>query len=177
MTNKPTEEELTRVLSGNLPLKEKLMAITRLTGLHLQVDRCFLYVRNPEAGKGRIEFCWCAHKDVEDVTQHVWQYDLDLPEQDPLFGAAISLQPSVYVEDVLTAPKEVLNQEFEENTFGHRALIHAHIHMDNQLWGILQPAVWNTPRNWNSEDHDFIEALLIELGPLVKEYATELDIS
>ncbi len=177
MINEPTIEQIYRTLHDENPVKEKLYAITRLTGLFLQAERCFMYLRNPEAAKGRIEFCWCAHKDVPDVTQYIWQYDLDLPEEDPLFGAAISLQPSVYVDDVLLAPSHVLNQDFEEKTFGHRALIHAHILLDDQLWGILQPALWHKPRIWTKEEKDFIEHLLPQLAPLAKEYVQAQAIS
>ncbi|MDU0369007.1 hypothetical protein ACFPAF_01260 [Hymenobacter endophyticus] len=32
--------------------------VLRLVGEYLHADRCFLYVRDPAVGRGRIAFCW-----------------------------------------------------------------------------------------------------------------------
>lgn len=89
---------------------------------------------------------------------------------DQLIRAGLAMKPSVYVDDVKTASPEVLNQQFEEETFGHRALIHAHIQMDNQLWGILQPCMFGSPRHWTTEEKTQIEAILPRLQPVVAAY-------
>ncbi|MCA8830770.1 GAF domain-containing protein [Hymenobacter pini] len=142
----------------------------RLVGEFLHADRCFLYVRDPAVGRGRIAFCWRRTPAVPDP-RHDWQDDTtDLPKQDPLFRAALAAQPSVYVEDVETAPPTVLNRAFEHETFGHRALIHAHITEHGQLWGILQPCLFGLPRPWTPAEHDAVESVLPLLLPVIQQY-------
>ncbi|HEX8427544.1 GAF domain-containing protein [Hymenobacter sp.] len=139
-------------------------------GKYLDADRCFLYVRDPAIGKGRIAFCWRKNDAVPNPI-HDWQEDTtDLPKEDPLFRAALATQPSVFVEDVEVATHDVLNREFEHKTFGHRALIHAHITDNNQLWGILQPCLFGQPRHWTSKERAAMEAILPALVPVVKAY-------
>jgi GAF domain-containing protein len=152
-----------------------LRQVVRYVGETLRADRCFLYVRNPAAGKGRIAFCWRKYASIPDVTQAEWQDDtVSLPDEDPLFAAALSDEPSVFVEDVETAGPDVLNKAFENRTFGHRALIHAHITDHGELWGILQPCQFGHPRRWTQYERGFVEDLLPQLLPLIKKYvATE----
>jgi GAF domain-containing protein len=146
----------------------------RQVGETLRADRCFLYVRNPAAGKGRIAFCWRRFATIPDVTQPEWQEDTtDLPDEDPLFAAALATEPSVFVEDVESAPPDVLNKTFENRTFGHRALIHAHITEEGQLWGILQPCQFGHPRRWTQHEQHYIETLLPQLLPVVKQFVAE----
>jgi GAF domain-containing protein len=67
----------------------------------------------------------------------------------------------------------VLNREFEDKTFGHRALIHAHLVLDNKLWGILQPAIFGKPRHWSAQDRTFIEHLLPRVAPVVRDFVKQ----
>lgn len=150
--------------------------VLRAVGTQLQADRCFLYIRDPAAGKGRIAFCWRKDDTIPNPI-HDWQVDTDeLPAEDPLIRAALADKPSVFVDDVETAPAEVLNRDFEHKTFGHRALIHAHITENGRLWGILQPCVFGQPRHWTDADRTFILALLPELLPVIKAYVHQLPI-
>lgn len=87
-----------------------------------------------------------------------------------MFRAALAAQPSVFVEDVTEAGPEVLNQEFERTTFGHRALVHAHITEHGQLWGILQPCVFGHPRHWTGAERAFLNAAVPLLLPVVQAY-------
>lgn len=145
-------------------------AALQLVGEHLRADRCFLYVRDPAAGRGRIAFCWRRTAAIPDP-RHDWQDDTtDLPQQDPLFRAALAARPSVYVADVETAPPTVLNRTFEHETFGHRALIHAHITENSQLWGILQPCLFGSPRDWTPAEHAAVESVLPLLLPVIQQY-------
>ncbi|WP_400190181.1 GAF domain-containing protein [Hymenobacter sp. B81] len=148
-------------------LNEALAAL----GEQLRVDRVFLYVRDPARGRGRIALAWRRHARVPDP-RHDWQDDTgELPRQDPLFRAALAGQPSVYVPDVEAASPAVLSREFERRTFGHRALVHAHV-LDarGQLWGIVQPCVFGQPRAWTAAEQAHIEAQLPRLLPLVQAY-------
>ncbi|WP_310394977.1 GAF domain-containing protein [Hymenobacter sp.] len=156
--------------SPGLPPEARLQRTLEAVGHHLDVDRCFLYVRNPARGRGRIALVWRRDDAVPDP-RHPWQDDTGtLPHQDPLFRAALAARPSVYVEDVETAGPEILNREFEHQTFGHRALVHAHIVADQTLWGILQPCVFGRPRPWTAAERAYLGALLPPLQPVVEAY-------
>lgn len=147
-----------------------LQRVLELVGQALAADRCFLYVRDPSVGRGRIALCWRRTDDIPNPI-HDWQDDTtDLPQQDPLFQAALAARPSVFVEDVETAPPSVLNRNFEHETFGHRALIHAHITEDEKLWGILQPCLFGAPRHWTTEERATIESILPLLVAPIQAY-------
>ncbi len=152
---------------------QTLNEVVETVGTVLNAERCFLYVRQPGQQHGRIAFCWRKDETIPDVIQPDWQPDTtDLPREDPLFRAAIEGRPSVYVDDVETAGPEVLNQEYEHKTFGHRALIHAHIQRDGQLWGILQPCLFIGPRTWTEIEKTHIEAILPRLQPVIAAYVS-----
>jgi GAF domain-containing protein len=150
-----------------------LDAIVGCVGQSLQADRCFLYVRRPVLGLGRTAFCWRRNADIptKNTIQPEWQADTTgLPDEDPLIRAGLAMKPSVYVDDVEAAGPQVLNRQFEEETFGHRALIHAHIQKDGQLWGILQPCMFGSPRHWTAQEKEQIETILPRLQPLIEAY-------
>lgn len=169
MTSSPLAD-LTAVLAAENPPAEALQQALGLIGPHVRADRCFVYVRDPAQGRGRIAFVWRLDEAVPDP-RHDWQDDTgELPAQDPLFRAALAARPSVFVEDVTEAGPEVLNQDFERRTFGHRALVHAHITAGGELWGILQPCVFGHPRHWTAAEREYLEAAVRLLLPVVKEY-------
>lgn len=161
-------------LPENESPQETLNEAVRQVGETLRADRCFLYVRDPAAGKGRIAFCWRRYATIPDVIQAEWQEDTSsLPDEDPLFAAALATEPSVFVEDVESAPPDVLNKTFENRTFGHRALIHAHVTEAGQLWGILQPCQFGHPRRWTQHEQNYIETMLPQLLPHIKRFVWE----
>ena len=147
-----------------------LNEVVRLVGEALHADRCFLCIRNPATRQSRIAFVWRRDESVPDVRpEHSeWVDETPLPADDPLYAAALAGRPSVYVDDVQTAPPGVLDREFEARTFGHRALVHGHVVADGTLWGILQPAVFGQPRGWTEPDRHFVELLLPQLIPLIR---------
>jgi GAF domain-containing protein len=168
--------EIEAIFNAELHPAQILENVLALIGKALQADRCFLYLRNPNKEKGKIVFCWCLNETIPDVREPEWKNDTQsLPKEDPLFAAALHAQPSIYIEDVETADPKIVNHEFEHKTFGHRALIHAHIIYDNQLWGILQPAIFGKPRQWSPTDHQLVEALLLRMVKPVVEYVKSIE--
>ena len=166
--------ELKTILTAGAPPAEQLQAALDLVGPYVRADRCFLYVRDPAQARGRIAFVWRLDEAVPDP-RHDWQDDTgELPKQDPLFRAALAARPSVYVDDVTEAGPEVLNQEFERTTFGHRALVHAHITDRGQLWGILQPCVFGHPHHWTAAERDYLDAATPLLLPVIQAYMRAL---
>ena len=155
---------------------DKILAeITQAIAKMLQVDRCFLYVRDPETRYGQAAFCYCRNPKVEDVSSNEWEKEQpeNLEEKDPMFAAALNCKPSIYVEDVETAAPETLNRDFEAREFGHRALIHGHLCEDDKLWGIIQPCIFGHPRKWTLEDRQIMEVIVNNTTPLVKQYVIE----
>lgn len=143
-------------------------------GRYLGADRCFLYVRQPDQERGRTAFQWRRNETIPDVIQPNWQPDTtQLPKEDPLIRAGLAMQPSIYVEDVERAAPDVLNRDFEQRMFGHRALVHAHIQADGQLWGILQPCVFGHPRQWSPNERAYIEKQLLGLVAPIKAFVGE----
>ncbi|QJD80213.1 GAF domain-containing protein [Spirosoma rhododendri] len=164
---------VTELINQGQPPGPTLDAIVACVGQSLDADRCFLYVRRPALGLGRTAFCWRRSADIptKNTIQPQWQADTtDLPNEDPLIRAGLAMKPSVYVDDVEAAGPQVLNRQFEQETFGHRALIHAHIQKDGQLWGILQPCMFDGPRHWTAPEKEQIEAILPRLQPLIAAY-------
>jgi GAF domain-containing protein len=135
----------------------------------LQTDRCFLMVRNPQTRLYRI-FCWQRSDEFPDETTPGWDKEQAWEQYDPLFAAALSAADSIFVEDVETAGAAVLNVEFERKSFGHRALIHAHLRQDGQLWGILEPCIFGHPRVWSEFDRSLTLQVVEQLTPIVLEY-------
>lgn len=139
-------------------------------GQQLNCDRVFLYVRSPYQQIGRVPFCWVRHADVPKVYDPDWKFEPPaLPSQDPMFAAALHAKSSLFI-DVKTAPPNLLNYQFEQQHFGHRALIHAHLCIEKKLWGILQPCLFDHPRQWQRRDRQLIEHLVGWLAPLTREY-------
>jgi GAF domain-containing protein len=160
-----------KIFSDNNTPDAVFSALLPALGEVLQCDRCFLYLRHPQTEIGKVVNCWCRSSEYPDVTDPDWKKEPEsLAEEDPLWAAAIRTQPSIFVEDVETATPDVVNKDFEHKTFGHRALIHAHLTFDGQLWGILQPCVFGQPRVWTEEDSSVISSVVEKLTPLVVTY-------
>jgi len=137
----------------------------------LQCDRIFLYLRDPHTRIGKVPYCWLRSSEYPNIIDSDWKQEPEsLPQEDPLFAAALRTEPSIFVEDVETANPQVVNQAFEEKEFGHRALVHAHLCFDGVLWGILQPCVFGKPRVWTQQDRSIIAAVTEKFTPLAVAY-------
>ena len=140
-------------------------------GAYLDCDRCFLYLREPSTGLGKVPFCWVGNGNIPMVYDKGWKLDSpSLPDRDPMFAAALRTEPSIIVEDVETASPHILNKQFERETFGHRALIHAHICYEGQLWGVLQPSVFGRSRPWTQLEQAAIAQLVQAITPSAIAY-------
>lgn len=143
-------------------------ALLPALGEDLQCDRCFLYLRHPQFQLGRVPYCWRRNPDIPLVFDPHWKPEPgNLVEEDPMFAAAVRAEPSIFVEDVETASPEVVNRTFEQENFGHRALIHSHLRWNGELWGVLQPCVFDQPRLWTEGDR----ATIARLEPEVTQWA------
>jgi hypothetical protein len=131
----------------------------------------FLYLRDPEALVGRVPFCWIKSADIPVIYDPGWKQEpMHLTRDDPMFAAAVHAKPSIFVEDVETADPNVVNLTFERTTFGHRALIHAHVHHNRQLWGVLQSCVIDQPSVWTIGERHMINQFVDVLAPKAVVY-------
>lgn len=167
-------EKIANILAQGESPEITLNQVIEQVGTALNADRCFLYLRQPLLKRGRVAMCWRKNETIPDALQPDWREDTDgLSDKDPLFRAAITLKPSVYVDDVETASLDVLNQAFEAENFGHRALIHAHVTGDGQLWAVLQPCLFGRPRYWTDDEKTQIEAILPRLQPVIASFVNQ----
>ncbi|MBW4582131.1 MAG: GAF domain-containing protein [Tildeniella nuda ZEHNDER 1965/U140] len=146
-------------------------ALMPALGAYLECDRCFLYLREPSTHMGKVPFCWVRNAEMPMVYDEEWKLEPpSLPDRDPMFAAALRTEPSVVVEDVETASPDTLNQQFERENFGHRALIHAHLCHGGQLWGVLQPSVFGRPRQWTCAEQATIAQVVQAITPSAIAY-------
>lgn len=133
----------------------------------LDCDRCFLYVRHPKTGQGRITHCYSRSPEYANLTGSGWIEEGDVAAKDPLMAIAFRTPEAVFVEDIETAGAEVVNLDYERDGFGHRALIHAPIYHDGEVYGILEPCVFGQPRDWTEGDRQITALVQEKLGNLI----------
>lgn len=146
-------------------------ALMPVVGKFLNCDRCFLYLRDPETGLGRVPFFWLRDASIPKIYDEHWKSEpAFLVSEDPMFAAALRLEPSIFINDIETADVKILSKQFEKKSFGHRSLIHAHLCKDNRLWGILQPCIFNNPRDWTNTERQVINHITVMITPIAVEY-------
>ena len=174
MNNKNLKNLLDKITVNNSEAEAIFSELMPALSEALQCDRTFLYLRYPSTRMGKVPFCWCRSADIPTVLDVDWKPEpSSLPDENPMFAAALRTAPSIFVEDVETASPDVLNKDFEQKNFGHRALIHAHICHDGQLWGVLQPSMFGKPRVWTEEERSLITTILEKITPLAVSYVKE----
>ncbi|MEH2308128.1 GAF domain-containing protein [Nostoc sp.] len=171
MTQQELSSALNNIIESSQTPEAIFSALLPAVGDFLQSDRCFLCLHNPQNNLSRVAFCWVRTPDVPTVYNEDWTAQPpSLADEDPMFAAALRAEPSIFVEDVETADSQILNREFEHKNFGHRALIHAHIRQDGQLWGILQPCIFGHPRIWTEYEQVVINNLVEKITPFAVDY-------
>ncbi|MGL5832522.1 MAG: GAF domain-containing protein [Waterburya sp.] len=174
MSNSASLIALEQVFNNEKNVDQILLELMKAIAETLAADRCFLYVRDPKTRLGKVAFCFCRDQAVPDLTGDRFKPDsFGLEVKDPLFAAALSCRPTVFVNDVETADPQVVNRNFEKEQFGHRALIQAHVCSGGNLWGILQPCVFGRSRQWTDSDRQLIEMAVNRATPLVRRYVQQ----
>jgi GAF domain-containing protein len=129
-------------------------------------DRCFLYLRDASTGRGGTVACWSEDGRWPDMRGEFVPEPADLFTLDPMMGIAARQPEALFIDDIETAGPEVLNLEFEQRDFGHRALIHAPVYADGELVGILEPCTFGEPHAWSAADRELTAAVQERLGPV-----------
>ena len=138
----------------------------------LRCDRCYLYIRDPQLQTYQIPHCYCVHPEIPNLVQT--RSDTESyyrQESDPLFAAAMSGAPHIYIEDTEKLFYSNDNCAFwQQNYLEHKALIQAHIFIDGELWGIIQAAQYDRSRPWTKFDRGLISQIVDKITPLVVVY-------
>lgn len=143
----------------------------------LECDRCFLYLRLPETNQGRITHCYRINPKWADLTDADWVDEGNIAEIDPLMEIAFRTPEAIYVDDIEAASREIINLEYEREFFKHRALIHAPVYQDGKLYAIVEPCVFDHPRQWTDSDRSVTAQIQTRIAPLVVSYLAELQSS
>ena len=127
-----------------------LAEITQTIAIILQVDRCFLYVRDPESRYGQAAFCYCRNPDVEDVSSDEWELEQpkNLEDKDPMFAAALNCKPEV------SAPKDFTQ---EGQTSVEHLTKHVHESLYRGRWVALLTSMHTCFLNQGSDSDDIVQ--------------------
>ncbi len=136
----------------------------------LSCDRCFLYLRNPKTTQGAITHCYSRSAEFADLTGLTFIEEGEIAANDPLMALAFRTPEAVFVDDIETVSEAVVNVVYEREAFGHRALIHAPIYHEGQLYGILEPCVFKHSREWTSYDRSIIDLVQQRSAPVAFQY-------
>ncbi|MGB3492575.1 MAG: GAF domain-containing protein [Elainellaceae cyanobacterium] len=136
----------------------------------LACDRCFLYLRDPDTRQGRVTHCYSIDIRWADLRGAAWIESDNIETKDPLMAIAFRTAEPVFVEDIETASADVINLDYERKEFGHRALVHAPIYGDGRLIGILEPCMFEQPREWTEADRELVAIAQEALTPIVLSY-------
>lgn len=159
------------IFAANLELDALFTALMPALCEVLNCDRCFLYIRNPEIAQGKITHCYCTSPEWNDLTGESWdEEDENITAKDPLMALAYRTPEAIFVDDIETAGSDLVNREYEQDFFKHRALIHAPIYCNGQFCGVLEPCVFHQPRPWTEHDRQLVAAVQARLAPLVSKY-------
>ena len=137
----------------------------------LQCDRCFLFIRDPHRRRTRITHGYSRENRWPTMIQPGWSREpRSLDSKDPLTLSAYRSPEPKFIIDIETAPPGTLDIQLERSFFGHRALIHAPIYADTEFYGILEPCVFDVPRDWTDRDRNLIQNLQQVLGSWIIRY-------
>jgi GAF domain-containing protein len=174
VTNSSTDwelpESLQAIFAENSDLDAVFAALMPALCEAWRCDRCFLYLRNPQTGQGRITHCWGTSPEWADLSGSDWLEEGDIASKDPLMAIAFRTAEPVFVEDIETAGPEIINLDYERDVFQHRALIHAPLYHEGLMYGILEPCVFKQPRVWTEGDRRITTEIQAKLSPLAAAY-------
>ena len=170
MSDELIPESLLCWTNSNAAFDTKLAALMKIYAQAIDCPRCVLFLRQPERHMSRYAYGWWCDERYALVYKNEWTKEGNLAEVDPMYGLAMDDPDAIYIDDIETAPSDLLNVEFERKHFGHRALVHAPVYYQGKFYGILEPCVFDTPRIWSEADRAITTWTQARIGPLAAEY-------
>jgi len=164
--------DLLTLLDSDAEPDALLAALMPALGIALDCDRCVLFLRDPHSRRARALHRWQRKPEYAiGRDDDGWRREPDsLVDDDPMFAEALRNPAALFIEDVLTADRSLVNGPYEVEHFGHRALVHAPIYHDGLMYGILEPCVMGQPRTWSKSDRDTVALVQARIGPVAAVY-------
>jgi len=164
--------ELQDVFEAQTSDDETMARLMRVLCDALDCDRCLLFLRDPETRKTR---CTHGHETEPrfafDRPDEGWApHPETIETDDPMFAEAMHNPEALYIEDIETAPSDLVNAAYEREHFKHRALIHAPLQHDGKLYGVLEPCTMEEPRTWSARDREITAWTMKRLTPIAMRY-------
>ena len=165
-------DEIRTILESGLTPDEKLTALMPAFARALNCERCVMFLRDPETHRGRAVHRWAATPAYalrrED---RGWEpMPATILDDDPMYAEAMVNPEALYIEDIETAAPALLNAAYEREHFGHRALVHAPIWHEGEMYGVLEPSSMVKPRKWNTADRALVAAVQERIAPVVAAF-------
>ncbi len=135
-------------------------------------DRCVLFLYRPERRLCCRTHAWHARPEwaLPRFASGWTPLPEDLADQDPMYALALVDPDAVYIDDIETADPTLVNAAHEREHFGHHSLIHAPLHDDGVLLGVLEPCTMAAPKVWTPLDKRITAWSQVHLLPVVKAY-------
>ncbi len=155
---------------------EKLTEIVRLYAQALSCQRCILYCRQPDLRRAKTTHAWWSQEKEEYAVgweswfASEWVDEGPPNAEDPLYTEALKNPEAMFIGDIENDPTGLVNLEFEQRVFKHRALIHAPVYYLGKFYGILEPSQFGEPRDWSAADRAITTWTQNQLGPIMADY-------
>lgn len=164
--------DLLALLNGDAAPEALLSELMPALGAALACDRCVLFLRHPQTRLARATHAWQRKPEYALAREDKgWREERSsLARDDPMFAEALRNPAALFIEDVTTADASVLNRDYEIEHFRHRALVHAPLHHEGLLYGILEPCVMEAPRAWTAADRELIATVQPRIAPAAAAY-------
>ena len=150
---------------------QRLASVVEALVRTLWTDRAFIYMRDQVARQVAYTHLHANDPNWRRFSLGRWSREPD-PEtlSEPMLKRAFSDPRAHFIDDIETAPPDVLNKHFERSFFGHRALIHAPLYQGATFYGILETATRHQPRIWSTDEKDLIRWLQPRTAELCQAY-------
>ncbi len=164
--------ELEAVFAGDASGDEKMTKLMQELCDALNCDRCLLFLRDPDTRKGRCTHGWETDPGFAfDRPDDGWADEpANLEAEDPMFAEAMHNPEALFIEDIETAPPDLVNAEYEREVFKHRALVHAPLRHGDKVYGILEPCTMVEPKAWSEQDREITAWTMKQLTPIAIDY-------
>ena len=141
----------------------------------LECDRCVLFPRNPKTTKWAMSHSWQTQPEYAlDRPFRAWSLPAENEaELDPMYAQALESAEVLFIEDIFTAPQDVVNAAFEHESYGNRALAHVPIYDGVDYYGLLEPCTVDKPHVWTPARRRLVRRTQAWIAPVVSAYVVE----
>jgi GAF domain-containing protein len=168
-------DDVLAILERKSTPDEMLTALMPALARALDCERCIMFLRDPKTNRGRAVHRWASKPAFAlQREDRGWQPNPpNLADDDPMYAEALVNPEALYIDDIETAGPAILDLDYERKYFGHRALVHAPVYHEGEMYGVLEPSSMVKPRKWSAADKALIAAVQKKLGPIVAAFVRE----